>query len=328
MTQNIERFAKAMTAIAAVLASTSTPALAQETTAPPDTAVETPATADPLAPEPAATESAVPPAPKPKVETSRATTQQTKSSASASTTRATARRASAPAPVTTPAATPVAAAATPAPPPVEAQPPLTALPAAPPEVAPAPVNNTPDTLSELMADEMLPAAGAAALGLLALGGAGIAMRRRKRRREDEEFEARQQYLDQAETEAEPVLELDRTAEVRPVPAFARAPAPVHDPVPDKKAPVTELPNGFDLSRFGRHVQAAYRGPTPDNPSLSLKNRLRRAAALDQQDRQLGEQRAAEMPATIPARGNWQARPDADFLFRRAGEQVKRPVEHH
>jgi hypothetical protein len=55
-----------------------------------------------------------------------------------------------------------------------------------------------------------------------------------------------------------------------------------------------LPNGFDLSRFGRHVQAAYRGPTPDNPSLSLRHRLRRAAAMDQKERAMGMQ-AGEAP---------------------------------
>lgn len=45
-----------------------------------------------------------------------------------------------------------------------------------------------------------------------------------------------------------------------------------------------LPSDFDLSRFGPHVQAAYRGPTPDNPSMSLKKRLARARALDQRER--------------------------------------------
>jgi hypothetical protein len=46
-----------------------------------------------------------------------------------------------------------------------------------------------------------------------------------------------------------------------------------------------LPNGFDLSRFGRHTRAAYRGPTPDNPSLSLRHRLRRASFFDQRERE-------------------------------------------
>ena len=72
----------------------------------------------------------------------------------------------------------------------------------------APEAQTPD----LMSDDMLPIAGAAALGLLALGGAGIAARRRKRRREAEEFDARQQAL--ATLEDEPVMELGARDEVR------------------------------------------------------------------------------------------------------------------
>jgi hypothetical protein len=34
-----------------------------------------------------------------------------------------------------------------------------------------------------------------------------------------------------------------------------------------------------------HVDRARRGPTPDNPSLSLKKRLKRAAFFDQRDRE-------------------------------------------
>jgi len=46
-----------------------------------------------------------------------------------------------------------------------------------------------------------------------------------------------------------------------------------------------LPNGFDISRFGRHTQAAYLGRTPDNPSYSLKRRLKRASFFDQRERE-------------------------------------------
>jgi hypothetical protein len=73
---------------------------------------------------------------------------------------------------------------------------------------------------------MIPIAGAA-LGLLAVGGAALVASRRKRRREDEEFEARQQAL--AAIDHEHTLELGSDQEVKPAPAFARA--PMHDPVP-------------------------------------------------------------------------------------------------
>lgn len=53
-------------------------------------------------------------------------------------------------------------------------------------------------------------------------------------------------------------------------------------------PETRLPPGFDLTQFGPHVRAAYLGPTPDNPFLSLKNRLKRARFYDQRERQAGK----------------------------------------
>lgn len=284
MTYNFPRPAKAMTAIAAVLAFSSTQVIAQDSGTPPDTAVdtsvETPAMTDPLAPAPAA-ETTPPPAPRPKVETAR--TERATRSASGTPTRSTARRtvaavpaAAAPAPAAKPAA-PAAPAAQPQP--------LTAQPAAPAPVAePAPATAAPDLMAELTSGETLPIAAAAALGLLALGGAGLVAHRRKRRRENEEFAARQQALEMIDDE--PTLELDPADEVRPGPVFARAPAPIHDPVPAAKAPADA---GFDASRFGPNVQAAYRGPTADNPSVSLEYRLRRAASLDEQEGKLIEQ---------------------------------------
>jgi resuscitation-promoting factor RpfA len=340
MTHHIEHIVKAVTAVAAALAFTSTPLLAQE--APPP--------ADPLAP---AVADVVPPAPKPKVETpkvqtsvskpkveiSAASVKRAKASASSSSTRPTVRRAGKTAPV---AVTAAEAAAAPrpveaAPPPVEPAPVAVAEPAPPPvaEQSALPgidLASLDGVIANLTSESQLPVTGGAALGLLALAGTGMAVRRRKRRREREEFEARQQALDAIEAAPEPALDLNPAMEVRepasharPEPAFNRAAAPAHDPVPDKQAPVTELPDGFDLSRFGPHVQAAYRGPTPDNPSLSLQYRLRRATALDQQERWAAEQEAARRRADaagIPTKGNWESRPDADFLFRRAGRNAE------
>ena len=37
-----------------------------------------------------------------------------------------------------------------------------------------------------------------------------------------------------------------------------------------------------------HVDRAMLGPTPDNPSLSLKTRLKRAAFFDQREREVAE----------------------------------------
>ena len=50
-----------------------------------------------------------------------------------------------------------------------------------------------------------------------------------------------------------------------------------------------------------HVDRAMRGPTPDNPSLSLKKRLKRAAFFDQRERDVaaGEAEPVDADAGLP-----------------------------
>ena len=174
-------------------------------------------------------------------------------------------------------------------------------------------------MSDVMADDTVPfvLAGAAGLGILALLGTGILTRRRKLRREREDLEAKHRLLDTAAA-TPPTLELDRSHHVGPT--YARS-TPRHDPVPLKNAPVTKLPAGFDLSRFGPNVRAAYLGPTEDNPSLSLKYRLRRAMALDQQARRHEE----EAPMAFQAGAKSELR-SGDFMFRRPEMEREREVE--
>jgi len=45
-----------------------------------------------------------------------------------------------------------------------------------------------------------------------------------------------------------------------------------------------------------HVDRAMLGPTPDNPSLSLKMRLKRARFFDQRDREVAEGKAEPVDA--------------------------------
>lgn len=45
-----------------------------------------------------------------------------------------------------------------------------------------------------------------------------------------------------------------------------------------------------------HVDRAMLGPTPDNPSLSLKKRLKRAAFFDQRDREAAAGKAVPVEA--------------------------------
>ena len=178
------------------------------------------------------------------------------------------------------------------------------MPARPePVAAPAPVSAN----DSLLANDALPIAGAAGLGLLALFGAGMAMRRR--RRDDEEFvEQDVEYVDAVPE-----------AMIEPTPSFVRTPRA--DPVP-VAAPVaaaaaaTTLPSGFDISRFGPNVQAAYRGPTEANPSLSLKRRLTVGSFLDKKAAEAAPVETTAKPATTPA---WAARTDSDFMFRREGQ---------
>jgi len=316
MTYHNAKIRSAMTAIAAVLALSSTPLFAQDALAPdpaPETVSEpiTP-TPDPLAPEPtapeapAATETANPPAKASKpVAKAKVAAAQPATISRTTVTRSSTSTTTAPASTAAPAAT--KAIDGPVPPPIEAA----------PEPTPVPADTASLDEAQQM-DTMLEVGGA---GLLVLLLGGMALRGRRRRKEEERVEEAKWAYIEASREADP--EIDRE------PAFVRTPKPMHDPVPaasaaSAPAPVTSLPNGFDLSRFGPHVQAAYRGPTPENPSLSLKYRLRRASALDQQERRAAKEVATTRPAAqAPAKPAWvpptqPAREEAKFMLRRAG----------
>ena len=278
MTQKTATLRLASTAIAAAFAFSSNPLIAQVAPTP-DPSATTPVQAapDPLAPAPAtvAPEPTVAPeaAPvaKPRAPATKARAAPVAHRPAPVPHTAPARAATAPAP----AATPTAERPAPKPAPVVAVPPeFAATPAAQP-AQPA-----------LTPNDWLMLGGAGAFELLVLAGITIAMRRRKRRQE--ELYADDQW-------AAPMMA--ETPAVDPQPASAPM-AARHDPV-DATAPVTAVPAGFDLSRFGPHVQAAYRGPTPDNPSLSLKYRLRRASAVDQLERREGKTKV-EVPAPSPA----------------------------
>jgi len=311
MTYNNAKLRSAMTATVAVFALSSAPLFAQDVSVPdpaPDTTSEpVTETPDPLAPEPAAPKAPVvtetdsqPAKSSEPAAKAKAATRQSAPAARPSATRSPAAGATAPAAIPTPAAeelidTPVAT-------------PGNVERAAPPAAIPTDTAVI-DQAQEM--DDMLELAGAAGVGLFALAGAVMALRRRRHRKEEERVEEAKWAI----IEAAPDLE----SEVEREPAFTRTPAPIHDPVPPARTPAhgpaAKLPDGFDPSRFGPHVQAAYRGPTPDNPSVSLQYRLRRASGFDQQEQHAKE--AAARAAKVPAKGNWESRPDADFLFRRA-----------
>jgi len=315
MTQSKNRLT-AMTAIAAVLA-LATPAIAQDAqpapvTTAPETSGVTPPTVEPApstAPAPSTTTPADPLSATTPVEAEPVPVPATAAAARARTTprRATATSSAPVRSVTRVRATPstmprttVAASATPtSPAPIETLAPLAApiVAATPVAALPAAVE-TPALPVESASNDVLPIA-AGGLGLLALLGAGVALRRRKRREEEVEYEAFDEPTFEEQRApvafAEPMREPSMThAPVMAAPVAAAAAANPLD------TPATSVPEGFDLSRFGEHVQAAYSGPTEDNPSLSLKNRLRRASAMDQMARNNDEPAQPAAPQPLAA----------------------------
>jgi hypothetical protein len=146
--------------------------------------------------------------------------------------------------------------------------------------------------------------GGGALALLALGGAAFAIARRRRREDEEEWYEEQPY---EEAQVEPVT---TAAEAESIEA---AQMPRHDPVAqeqpaivapqpsafswgDSKKADTSSDDGSDRQPGETWVERAYRGPSPANPSVSLRNRLRRAAFFDKRGRDVADGRAEPVEA--------------------------------
>lgn len=300
-----------MTAIAAVLAFSSTPLAAQDATSTEPPLVEVPA-AEPT-PAPATEPAADPLAPELSADsTTRAetTAAEVVSAEDAPAAKPVARKALSKTVQTAERSAPRASApVTPAQSEAAAEPvggvpvalPMAAT-EAPPEAAPA----APEPQQNAQLEEALPVAGGAGALILALAGAGMAARRRKRR-EDEIDLDRQSYAENTD------------AALMPIEAEASAPEWSEPVIQPKAAPVipakmetTEVSDDFDTSRFGRHVQAAYRGPTPENPSLSLRKRLKLAGELDRRERMHGTVPKNSSPKPVTASLPANEKPVMDF----------------
>jgi hypothetical protein len=117
-----------------------------------------------------------------------------------------------------------------------------------------------------------------------LGGTAVALTRRRRRNEEEWVDEQPMAEDTSETpvaqEPDPVIHEE--------PAIAAPSAFAWD-----NAPQTDTTAGADRStdeqddrRPGESwVERAYRGPSANNPSASLRNRLKRAAFFDKRERE-------------------------------------------
>ena len=169
---------------------------------------------------------------------------------------------------------------------------MSANPTVPKQPAPAP-DNADRTALEL---------GGGGVAILALGAAAIAIANGRRRRKDEEA----WNYDNVEPAAEPEAE-HHGALAEHGPAVA---AP--------EASAFAWGNArHDVARGDRRagetwVERAYRGPTADNPSLSLRKRLKRAAFFDKREREAAAGRArpveadAGLPENVTERGELEA----------------------
>ena len=278
------------TAIAAVLALSSTQLSAQEAptptesppttvTAPTPVPVTAPTTADPLAPDPITTTPAS--APKAKAAAKR--------TAPAKKTVVDPPRAASRAP-TKPAATPIRTAA-PIVPLAEAP----ALASASSEPAATPISPAVQTNADNL-DTMMEIGGGALALLVLGGGAALAVRRRRRREEDEELA----WADES-IEPEPIA-----AEPRHDPIFDQQPA-VYAPSAsafgwgDTQPATKTSDDGSDRRPGETWVDRAYRGPSPANPSVSIRARLKRAVFFDKREREVaaGTAVAVEPGAGLP-----------------------------
>ena len=133
--------------------------------------------------------------------------------------------------------------------------------------------------------------GGGALALLALGGVFALTWRRRRRQQAEwqedatEPEAHDPLFDEPMFRHQPATTVHDPAGA----AFAWGNVPRHDPV------------GEDCRSRETWVERAKCGPTPDNPSLSLRTRLKRAAFFDKREREVaaGQADPVEPDAGLP-----------------------------
>jgi len=128
------------------------------------------------------------------------------------------------------------------------------------------------------------------------------MSRRRRVREEEQWIEEQPIAEEheavvTETHHEPIVHDEQPAITAPS-AFAWGNANSSVAATNAAEPMVEQDDRMPGESW---VQRAYRGPTANNPSVSLKARLRRAAFFDKRERDVaaGKAEPVDMDAGLP-----------------------------
>lgn len=156
-------------------------------------------------------------------------------------------------------------------------------------VSAPPTRQAPTTVKIGPFDEQTAELGSGAILLLALGAGAIAISRSRRRRREEteweewaEAEADDPLFDEPMFQQEPATTMEHRPATSEASAFGWNKAePCDQPMDD----------GSDRCPGETWVERAYRGPSPANPSASLKQRLSRAAFFDKRERDVAAGRA-------------------------------------
>ena len=128
-------------------------------------------------------------------------------------------------------------------------------------------------------DQQTAEIGGGAIVLLAFGAGAFALSRRRKRHNEEAWANEEAAADEPH---DPLFD---------EPAFQHEPAPADAPAFAWDKPAERRSHGKTW------VERAYRGPTPENPSLSLRTRLKRAAFFDKREREAAAGEAAPLDAS-------------------------------
>jgi hypothetical protein len=146
-------------------------------------------------------------------------------------------------------------------------------------------------------DEQTAEIGGGALAAIILGMGALALSRRKRRREEESWQSDASLEDQPVPEASNELEQSEPMMLSEPVAQEQAVAP---PIFHGNEPRRESADA-DCDELETWTERAKCGPTEDNPSQSLKKRMKRAAFFEKRDREVaaGEAAPVDPDAGLP-----------------------------